>query len=90
MPSQEPIHLFVYGTLTDPERVIGDIDVERLTTILAALEDRLQVVPVDQVLLLQVRQARRGLVGEVVEPISKGEGVLVVLENGVGRVENLC
>ena len=21
MPSQEPIHLFVYGTLTDPERV---------------------------------------------------------------------
>lgn len=23
MPSEEPIHLFVYGTLTDPERVIA-------------------------------------------------------------------
>ena len=23
MPSQEPIHLFVYGTLTDPERVVA-------------------------------------------------------------------
>jgi hypothetical protein len=30
-----------------------------------------------------------GLVGEVVEPISKGEGVLVVEEDGALRVERI-
>jgi hypothetical protein len=35
------------------------------------------------------RAAVFGLVGEVVEPISKGEGVLVVEEDGDLRVERI-
>jgi gamma-glutamylcyclotransferase (GGCT)/AIG2-like uncharacterized protein YtfP len=40
MPSQEPIHLFVYGTLTDPERVIAltGQQFERLDATLSGFE----------------------------------------------------
>jgi gamma-glutamylcyclotransferase (GGCT)/AIG2-like uncharacterized protein YtfP len=40
MPSQEPIHLFVYGTLTDPERVaaLTGKQFERVDAILTGFE----------------------------------------------------
>jgi len=40
MPSQEPIHLFVYGTLTDPERVtaLTDKQLERVDARLSGFE----------------------------------------------------
>ena len=40
MPSQEPIHLFVYGTLTDPERVtaLTGIQFERVDATLSGFE----------------------------------------------------
>jgi gamma-glutamylcyclotransferase (GGCT)/AIG2-like uncharacterized protein YtfP len=40
MPSQEPIHLFVYGTLTDPERVraLTGKQFERLEATLSGFE----------------------------------------------------
>jgi gamma-glutamylcyclotransferase (GGCT)/AIG2-like uncharacterized protein YtfP len=40
MPSQEPIHLFVYGTLTDPERVtaLTGKQFERVDAMLSGFE----------------------------------------------------
>jgi gamma-glutamylcyclotransferase (GGCT)/AIG2-like uncharacterized protein YtfP len=40
MPSQEPIHLFVYGTLTDPERVttLTDMQFEQVDATLSGFE----------------------------------------------------
>jgi gamma-glutamylcyclotransferase (GGCT)/AIG2-like uncharacterized protein YtfP len=40
MPSQEPIHLFVYGTLTDPERVtaLTSMQFERVDAMLSGFE----------------------------------------------------
>ncbi len=40
MPSQEPIHLFVYGTLTDPERVttLTNRQFERIDATLSGFE----------------------------------------------------
>jgi gamma-glutamylcyclotransferase (GGCT)/AIG2-like uncharacterized protein YtfP len=74
MPSQEPIHLFVYGTLTDPERVtaLTSTQFERVDATLSGFE-RVNSPLGYPFILPRLGASVRGILLLDVDPVSLGQ-----------------